>query len=102
MRIIRCSRRHQAPSRVRILIMADKNELAALLRSNRRLARLCWAQAALIGVLAIVGWTSQKGEVRLSRLAIVDSQGRERVVLRGGDDGQGSYCWTRKVKCGAG
>jgi hypothetical protein len=66
--------------------MDDVNKL---LLANRRLTVLCGIQAALVASMMLGGWQYQSNELTLRRLAIVDSNGRERVVLRGGDDGQG-------------
>lgn len=69
--------------------MNDSADIAKLVSSNRRLMLLCGLQALMIAVCLLAGWASQKSELTLRRLAIVDAQGRERVVLRGGQDGQG-------------
>ena len=67
----------------------QQTDITKLLSANRRLTFICGLQAVLLAVLALAGWQFQNNELTLRRLAIVDSSGRERIVLRGGDDGQG-------------
>jgi hypothetical protein len=80
----------------------DAHDLNRLLTANRKLIRLCCLQAVLLAAFAVVGWQYQSNELTLRRLAIVDSNGRERVVLRGGDDGQGLVLVDSKgvARCG--
>jgi hypothetical protein len=63
----------------------QQSDINRLLSANRRLTRLCLLQAAVLGAMTIVGWQYKTNELTLTRLAIVDSTGHERVVLRGGD-----------------
>ena len=67
----------------------DKANIIKLLAANRKLTLICSGQAILLTVLALGGWQSRTNELTLQRLSIVDSKGRERVILRGGDDGTG-------------
>lgn len=79
----------------------EKSDLAKLLSANRKLTLICGVQALVLATFLVSGW-SQKNELSLQRLSIVDSHGRERVVLRGGDDGPGLVLVDSNgaVRCG--
>jgi len=80
----------------------EKTDIARLLRANRKLTLICATQAALLAMLMLCGWQFQTNELTLRRLSIVDSKGQERVILRGGDDGQGLVLLDSvgRTKCG--
>ena len=80
----------------------DKHDFAQLLRANRRLTFICLIQFSLIALLTLVGWQFENNELTLRQLRLVDSKGRERVLLRGGDDGPGLILMDSKGKLRAG